>query len=65
MSAHRPNRMKRVAVGRGAGLTPQLLALPGCGAPTAALLGETAGALRFASARGEQEHTATSGGLKR
>jgi hypothetical protein len=57
--------MKRVADGRGAELTPELLALPGGGAPTAALLGETAGALRFASARGEQEHTAISGGLKR
>jgi hypothetical protein len=57
--------MKRVADGRGAELTPELLALPGGGAPTAALLGETAGALRFAGARGEQEHTAISGGLKR
>jgi hypothetical protein len=65
MSAHRPNRMKRVAVGRGAELTPPAPRPTGCGALAAALLGETAGALHFASARGEQEHTATSGGLKR
>ena len=64
MSAHRPNRMKRVADGRGAELAPSS-SRARRGALTAALLGETAGALRFAIARGEQEHTAISGGLKR
>ena len=37
MSAHRPNRMKRVADGRGGELIPRLLARPGCGALVAAL----------------------------
>ena len=41
----------REIAARAAELAPELLALPGCGALTAArLLGETAGAMRFASA---------------